>query len=267
MTNIDISLDNDLLLRLAGSLERVAGKNGSKIMPQTTRAFDSGAKMIRTEWRSWAMGGDLSGAKRIKNPSPRLSASIGISNDSTFTRNIGTNSRQMERIQSGSPEFDMKTVYPYARKGRVSKDRVPYLIIPFRWGAPRNAEGEGAAHFGNTVPAMIWQFLHGRMAKQSVRTGKTYITENYSGVTTERDSIAWGARVTADGMANGMVKMKRNGGGSTYFTFRVISVKSRPGSWIRKSVPANDVIGAIEKKLSPAVSEIIAAGITSDLGL
>ena len=63
-----------------------------------------------------------------------------------------------------------------------------------------------------------------------------------------------------------MVKMRSNTG-STYFTFRVISAKSPESAWVRKEVPANDVVSAVEKTTRQNVEDILEAGLEQDLGI
>lgn len=55
--------------------------------------------------------------------------------------------------------------------------------------------------------------------------------------------------------------------GSEYFTFRIISAKSPEKSWIRNRIPANDVMGALERKYTPEVAEIVEEGLKADLGI
>ena len=173
----------------------------------------------------------------------------------------------MEQIQNGMPEFDMKTKYPYGNKSRVSKKGVPYLIIPFRWGTP-NKNGGARAHFGNTIPLEVYKILQSRKFKQSQRTDETHPEANYKGKDIERAEYNWGDRINDEdaGNANGMVKMKSNTG-STYFTFRVISAKSPERAWVRKEVPANDVLSAVKNTTKENVENIIEAGLQQDLGI
>ena len=155
MITVNVALSEDTLSLLRSQLAAFSGGNGSRVLPETSKAFNMAAKLIQKSWQNWALGGSLMGAENIKNPSPRLAGSIHIKRLNDFDFSIETDSRYMERIQNGSPEFDMKTKYPYGRKSRVAKSGknkgVPYLIIPFQWGTP-NKNGEARAHFGNVIP-------------------------------------------------------------------------------------------------------------------
>ena len=269
MIKVTYDLDTNLLSELKNNLVSLTGGTGSKVMPGTTRAFNMAAKLIRKSWQNWAMGGSLVGANDIKNPNTRLSSSIKMRKINDFDISIETDSRYMERIQSGSPEFDMKTKYPYGKKSRIAQSGknkgIPYLIIPFRWGTP-NKYGSKRANFGNTIPLEVYKLLQSRNFKKSKTTGDTHTESNYGGEDIDRAEYDWGDRVGNDeGIASGMVKMQSNPG-STYFTFRVISANSAANSWIRKEVPPNDVVSAVEKTTKQNVEDILSAGLEQDLG-
>ena len=270
MIRVSVDLNDDLISQLKENLAGLSGGAGAKAMPGTSRAFNMAAKLIQKSWQNWAMGGSLVGAEDIKNPNPRLASSIHITKASDFDINIETDSRFMERIQNGSPEFDMKTKYPYGKKSRIAQKGknkgVPYLIIPFRWGTP-NRDGSARAHFGNVIPLEVYKILQSRKFRRSETTGGTHPESNFSGENIERAEYDWGDRIKDDdlGNANGMVKMRSNTG-STYFTFRVISANSPSGSWVRKEVPPNDVVGAVEKTTRKNVEDLLQAGLEQDLG-
>jgi hypothetical protein len=68
---------------------------------------------------------------------------------------------------------------------------------------------------------------------------------------------------------NGMVRMGR--GGSTYFTFRIISARQRlenPNIWIRKEKPplAADFESALERTVGPVVEDLMRDGLETDFG-
>lgn len=264
---VNVDLGDDTISQLKAALAGFIGDNGAKIMPNTSRAFNMAAKLIQKSWQNWAMGGSLIGADDIKNPNSRLASSIHIRKINDFDLSIETDSRYMERIQKGSPEFDMKGKYPYGNKSRVSKKGIPYLIIPFRWGTP-NKSGGARAHFGNTIPLEVYKILQSRNFRRSRTTGNTHSEPNFRGEDVQRAEYDWGDRVKDDdaGNANGMVKMRSNTG-STYFTFRVISANSPQNAWVRKEVPPNDVVSAVERTSRKNVEDIVQAGLEQDLGI
>lgn len=262
MVSVDVTFDDNVLSRLTSALENFGG---GKNMPNTKKAFDVGAKVVQKQWQQWAMGGSVSGAENIKNPSPKLASSINVTSNGSFTRDIGTDSQYMERIQTGTPAYDMKKTYPYGKKSRVSsKNKIPYLIIPFRWGTP-NKNGGARAHFGNVITQEVYQILKSKKFRKSSRTGSTHPEDNFRGEPIERSEYDWGDRLNSiGGNMEGMVRMD-DFNKSTYFTFRIISPNSK--GWVRKAVNPNDVVSAIAKATEPIVNDIISDAMERDLGL
>ena len=54
---------------------------------------------------------------------------------------------------------------------------------------------------------------------------------------------------------------------TAFTTFRVISVDSPASSWIRKEIPANDVVAAVARATRPAVEDVIEEVLKADFGL
>jgi hypothetical protein len=241
---------------------------GGGVAPATQKAFTTSARYIQRVWKGWAMGDSVAGIPDIKNPSQKLANSVKIIPVGPFIVDILTESPHMRRIVDGTPRVDMKETYPYGRKSRVSAEGIPYLIIPYRWGTP-NRNGGKRAHFGNVMPQPMYETIKAMKMKKSVKTPNTHMEENYSGDPIERAEYDWGDRLEADGNENGMVRMgsETRGGGSTYFTFRIISAKSPAGSWIRKEVPPVDFEGGLKEAVTPVVEEMIGYGLEADIGV
>jgi hypothetical protein len=265
MIKVDISLDNELMEQLMAHLEYFSGKNGKEIAPNTLNAFNTATRMIQTSWQNWAKGGSLQGAMDIKNPSPNLARSIKLHKENDFSAEISTENQQMVSIQEGRAEYDMKNPAYYAgRKSRVSKNGVPYVIIPFRWGTP-NKEGGARAHFSNFMTTDIHNYVENKKTfERSIKTGGTHFEKNAKGEDVERNEYDWGDRLPEEGNMNGLVAFPDGKRNSTYFTFRIISAKTDSG-WVRKAVPANDVIGALKKNLEPKINDLIDEGLRSDV--
>jgi hypothetical protein len=266
MIKFDVTVDSEVLQRLATL--------GAKAFPAGRAAFNASANLIQSQWQAWAMGGSLDGIPEIKSPSANLARSIKIRKISAFDVNIESESIQAQRIEEGTDELDMKTTHPFGNKSRVSKEGVPYLIIPFRWGTP-NKEGGARAHFKNVIPQNMYSAVLAFKMETSRRkvddSGKAImsIEKNYRGQNIERSTYDWGGRIKADGNVNGLVSFpdESKKKGSTYFTFRIISRNSPEGSWIRKAVPPVDVTGALERTTRPVVEDMIRAGLEADLGV
>jgi hypothetical protein len=272
MIKIDITVNSDLLKQLAAGMPGIWDKDRA---PATSAAFESAKGTIRKMWSDWAMGGKIDGIKNIKHPSSKLASSIKTRNFGPLNAEIYSESPHAERIQKGTPALDMKTTHPYGPRSRVSKEGIPYLIVPFRWGTP-NGKGGARAHFVNFIPVPAFNKIKKmetseRLAKYdkkgNITGGQTHFEANYAGKAIERSDYAWGGRHKDEGNMNGMVRMSEKGG---YFTFRVISagqLVTRPYSWIRKAVEPVDVIGALERTARPMIERIIEEGAKADLGI
>jgi hypothetical protein len=273
MIKLDITVDGGLLKQLAARMSAAGLDKNS--LPATSAAFEASKGTIRAMWAGWAMGGELKGIGKIKNPSAKLADSIKTRDFGPFSAEIYSESPHAERIQKGTPELDMKTTHPYGPRSRVSKEGIPYLIVPFRWGTP-NSKGGARAHFSNFIPVPMFNVIKKmgtseRLAKydkkKNITGGQTHFEANYAGDAIERSDYAWGGRHNDEGNMNGMSRMSGKGG---YFTFRVISAKqlvTRPYSWIRKAVEPADVTGALERTARPMIERIVEEGIKADLGI
>lgn len=263
---VDFKISNNSISVISNAFRNMADPRAAQA---TKAAFNQSAKLLERSWKDWARGGSIPGAEDIKNPNTRLAQSIKSVDIGPFDTVVGTDSPYMERIQSGVKAYDMKDTYPFGRKSRRTKDGRGYLIIPFRWGTP-NKNGGARAHFRNVIPQELYKVV--QKYKASVVSGETHLEENYARQLVERQEYFWGDRLKDEdsGNANGMVRMEdRATGGSTYFTFRVISEKNSMNGdkWWKKAVPPNDVTGALIRSNEKTIVDLIERGLRSDLGL
>jgi hypothetical protein len=273
MIKVNVAVDSDLLQQLA---YRLPSLFGSGVAPATKQAFNASTRYIQGVWKSWATGEISLGGNKIKSPSGILSKSIDTRKNGPFDTEIFTDSPYMQRIQNGQPELDMKTTHPYGPKSRVSKEGIPYLIVPFRWGTP-NKQGGARAHWANFIPHPQFDTIkkykpYKRLAdydkEGNITGGETHFEANYAGEDIERSDYNKDYdRYKGEGNMNGLV---RTGGRGGYFTFRIISAAqlvTSPYSWIRKAVPPVDVVSALENATRPVVEDVIQAGLEADIGL
>lgn len=270
MNRIDIQLDATALAELSKAMQIVK----ENVLKEVSASMDSAAGLVANTWRQWATGDialpDVGG---IEKPSPAIARSIKIRKNGSWYREIGTDNKEMTKIQEGSPaidiEYDMKKTHPYGPKSRVIRSGknkgTPYLIVPFRWGTP-SSKDKGRAHFANYIPKAVYNtgLKVGQMNISRILE-TTHTEKNYKGEDVERREYQWGGRVTKkqawEKNAAGMVRMA-NGGG--YFTFRIISAKSPAGSWIYRrkepAKPALDVVGALVKATGSTVEAMVQEG-------
>lgn len=266
MIKLDITISNNTLRILQNAFSGAI--TDPNVMQATKKAFNEGAHIIQNSWKDWANGAKIPGAEEIKNPSPKLAQSIKTYDLGPLDKEIGTNSRYMERIISGQEAYDMKETYPFGRKSRRTKDGRGYLIIPFRWGTP-NKDGSARAHFRNVIPQELYKEV--KKYKVSVITGETHLESNYRGELLERQEYFWGDRLKDEdaGMLNGLVRMPYDKEKGEYFTFRIITERNSMNGdkWWKKAVPPNDVPMALVQNHEKQIADLVEHGILEDLGL
>ena len=270
MVRISVVLQDEELNRLMSIFQDMSGNVGEKSFPNTFRAQKAAARSVQKAWQDWARGGSLDGAENIKSASPKLASSIKTESKGDLSSEIYTDSPQMEKIQKGTSDYDMKNEHYYKRrKSRVSKDGIPYVIIPLAWGTP-NKDGSHKAHFsaGNTIPMQVYQMVKQKSSfKRSERTGGTHLEPNARGEMIERHEYNWGDMVDGvSGNVSGLYAFPDVKKGSKYFTFRIISANTKEG-WVRKGIPANDVVGALARATEKQVNDMLQAGLEADLDL
>lgn len=275
MRGIEVTLGS----RELAALEQAMRHMKEEVMAGVAASLEQAAGVVEQAWRGWAAGEqalpDIGG---IDKPSSAIAKSIRSRKSGRWHRVVYSNNSEMAEIVNGRPavnvEYDMKKTHPYGPKSRITQSGknkgTPYLIVPFRWGTPKQKD-TGRAHFANYIPQAV--FSTGlKVSKLNVsRILETRHTEqNYRGEDVERAEYSWGGRVTAkqawEKNAAGMVRMAN---GSGYYTFRIISAKSPAGSWIYRrkqdAKAALDVVGALIKATGPQVEAIIEEGIAQSI--
>jgi len=278
LIEMEIALDSPYLQDLVNSLEMV----GSKVMPQTMRAFKMASAVVEYTWKSYAMGAPIPGSSaRIKNPTGGYARSIKSAMLSPFSRYIYSDWEGARFIEFGTKEYDMKKTHPFGARSRVTKRDVvrkgrvirrkgeAYLIVPFRHGVP------GTLSYGN-IPSLIYNQI-----RQLIKSGDVQLSqvirgrkmeENYAGELIPRKKYRWGSRIHGTGIdqIEGLVVMNTStprSQRSQYMTFRVISQNSPAFKWIQKAKPALNITSHVARNVMGIVQEIIESGLKKDLGL
>jgi hypothetical protein len=271
MIRMKIAENNPFLAELQFHL----AKCGQGSMPSTADAMNAGANSIRAKWQEFAMGGNLDGVEKLNNPSSKYARSIRINRLGPFQYEIFSEAKIAQRIEEGTPEHDMKLTHPFGPRSRVSKEGVPYLIIPLRWGTPKSG-------FKNIMPESVYSAVKKfKKMKTLVSADKsTKQTPNEKGQMVGRAQYNRGfnrlkgmdingtieQKIRMDGMVRSTDDTGKDKSGG-YFTFRVISAKSPASSWIRKEQPPRPVTKAVADYSQKFIGEIVNAAILEDLGL
>lgn len=284
MIKLEVTVDRTLMEMISG-LEKLKDS-----MPNTKRAFKFAANTIVAEqWRKYAMGGEIPGGQKLKNPKGGYAAGVKTEKVSDMHYRVINESKVAAFIENGTPEHDMKKTHPYGPKSRVANKGtkknprlVPYLIVPFRWGTP-DGSNESPGHFRNIIPKDIYKMIQAEMkASRFIRTrikGNDKIEPNYWGEEVKRNEYetedghpGWGSRIESiSGRIQGLTAFPAESGKeknkSNYYTFRIISADSPADSWIRPAQPAKNITRHVVANTRDQVSSLIEAAIKMDFGI
>lgn len=174
-------------------------------------------------------------------------------------------------IEQGISAFDMKEGFAKSSKKTMKKDgKGWFLTIPFRYATP-GAIGDSSV-FTGVLPQSVYQAIKKKDAAQSqiglgVEFGsglkKQEIPAEYavpkmrgefSDVITKTKS-SFGVYVNKTSLYEGLQKASKtyqSGGGSQYVSFRRVSDKSDPSSWIHSGILARNLADKALTKLNIA---------------
>jgi len=277
MIRMKVTVDNAHLERLQYLLTKIGAQSGN--LPGAANAMKAGASIVRDTWKGFAMGAPLPGVTEpLKSPNRGYAQSIKTQQTGPFEHEIYSESEIAARIENGTPELDMKTTHPYGPRSRVSKDGVPYLIVPMRWGTP------GTVGFKNVMPINVYSVVNKFRKMKTIvdANNSTFQTPNaqtpnkmvgraqYNKGYSRLSGMDFEGTVEEKTRMGGMVRStdstgKNRSGG--YFTFRIISARSPARSWIRPATPARNVTRAVAQETKEAIDTMVGAAIMGDLGL
>lgn len=238
-------------------------------LPELASVVKGTAYSISNAWKKYLNKEQgLEGIEFLEKTNKSMITSVKVRKNKDFDYTVYSDSPEMEKATKGTDPvyYDMKKTHPYGKKSR-NKGGVPYLIIPFRWGTP-NDKGT-KRRWNNTIP-MAQYNTSIKKFDRSMRTSQQRTEKNYKGEDIARSTYSWGDRLGKleawDDRSAGMVRMK-DMNKSTYWTFRVISAKSKPGSWLywRDGRNGVDIIGALRKTFCKNNEENFVNAMENDL--
>ncbi|MCL1993476.1 MAG: hypothetical protein FWG66_11085 [Spirochaetes bacterium] len=269
MVKLDVTVNSEQLKEL---LETLSAFHPEK-MPGTKTAVLHGASLIREAWLGYAKGGSLPGVESLKNPQGGYARSIKKRRLGPLSYEIYSEAPIAEMLEKGTSPFDMKKTHTKGPRSRVSKEGHGYLIVPFRWGTP------GTVGFRNVMAGDVLNIVR-KFEKMSTERSADDApdrdkTPNAMGKMVGRAQYSKGyGRLSGAGLADqnmaGMVRAHDEAGknrASGYFTFRVISAKGRPGSWINPGIKARPVTQTVADITREPVSKLIETAMKGDLGI
>lgn len=244
MEPIKISVDTwQALAPMAGAIAEALPEQFENFRAVTQQA----AVAAELLYKSYLSGAEIPGHGALKAPSKAVRTAYSRENGMLCWA-IGNTSPAAQSVEEGTPERDMKKCLATAPRARQSKDGAKYLIIPFRHAtsdAKTNADGRTATGM-RAMPKRVYDLA--KEMERSMRVGTASTRVSATGNTVPAWRYEWQGRLSAAAIMDagvseddsrnyeGMVKMGK-GGQTSYMTFRVMSQKSAPGSWVLKAQP------------------------------
>jgi len=277
----DIQVDvSDLLPEFAKLIQ--AGY-GDTVFAHTRNALGHIAEMYQKVWRGYATGTPIPGAPRVIS-SASYARSIQVDNSDPDVKIVYTdNDKYHGLIENGRPRYDMKPGLLSGPNARTTKDGGKYNIIPFRHQTPGGSRNPMPV---NVYRTMLRESDRAELKKQmgiSSTGGKSHTLS--SGPTPAQRSYQWGARLSkyentqtplhpkkkhwkSPSVFSGMVRMQASTTGanrSKYMTFRVVSSRSDPDSWISPKLDPIPIRKRVVETVNPIAVQMLQAAIEGDI--
>jgi len=253
---------------------RAVERAGKGELPYTKEAVRAATvDLVQRTWIEYASGVTVTysgGTFRINVVSGEYVRSIqnGVRFLEDLTGEVFTTSPHGEYIEDGQPARDMKPKLLASPKAKTSKDGSKYITVPFRHGVPGSVGLPAMPkHIYEQASRLGYSRRNGFL--KALITGRKYewngrLKELPEG---QRSHIAphpGGKYTWKSGQFAGMVRMG-NKGHTQYLTFRRLSEKSDPASWMHPGVPARRVRDAVVENTREEVLQLIRRGFEMDL--
>ena len=261
MQVIDTQNFKKSLQPLIDSIELLGRKN----FPFTRKALKKGAYHIADYWIQSAQGNPIEGTSETVRDAD-YAKSIQVEQSGDYRYVIGsTDGEKHRKISEGTPARDQKLGLRGYKKTRYSKKGDPYLIVPFRHStksmksAKRRSSSSGKTRsvsnfFRKSAKSMITH-------NDPVSHQRTYRWAGTSG---------FAAKVLGthkSDIYSGMTRFETSTGkssSSAYMTFRVMSSKSDPKSWIIPAKKGIDITNLVFEATKDTVVNMVEFGIMAD---
>lgn len=230
---------------------------GQSIFPNTERAITISADLVLRTWKGFAQGEFTDGKPSGVNFSGNIdyANSISIRSVSSLCKEIYSDSKIGESIHNGSPEYDMKPKLVAGPKARVTKKGEAYNIIPFQH---------------KTAELKSIKMPSGNLYQDALRLNKQKITGfriDTNGIKRFTYAGHWDKISNAPKNLKGLTRVDTSAGKSSsslYLTFRIVKL-SQIGKWIRKAIPAWNIIEEVRKKTEPQINQLVTDALYKDL--
>ena len=270
---------------IPGFIAMMSNQAVRQAFPKVLGRLNDLAKMYQETWRRYAQGAPIPGCPRVVRSRGPYAKSIQVDLSNDVTKVIFTNYPAHKYIEEGHGEIDLKPGLIGGPKARSSSKGTTYNIVAFRHDTPKAS--------GNPMPVNIYNIVKG--FEQSKVTGtfpdakgiirRTYNwgnrlgpagpqeTKKISDEMQKRLSAFYGTSVSDTytwkaGKYAGMVRMQANttkAKSSSYITFRVVSSRSDPASWIVPEASPIPIRQAVVDTMRPITDQAIADAFEEDI--
>lgn len=251
----------ELLESVGGSIEG---------FPHLLAALDDSANLMHEAWIGFASGTPIPGGLRVINSRGEYKASIKVDLTNPTEKVVYSDSKIHKYLEDGSDAVDLKEGLLSGPKVKFGKNG-PYNIVAFRHGTP------GTVESNKPMPVHIFQLTQtaskgffknkGAEANSKEVIGK----ENTDGIRSKlvkNFEPKLGNYTWKSGKYAGMQRIETSTGkakSSNYITFRVVSSKSDPSSWIRPPQAPIPIRQAVIDTTRDLIEELLRTAIQADL--
>ena len=270
---------HDIVPEFVDVLRQVEGK---QVFPNILAAMSEIAALYREAWMGFASGVPIPGSPRVINSRAggyRDSIKLDLSKDNEKV--VYTDSPVHRYIEDGSPEVDLKPGLLSGPKARQGKDG-PYNIVAFRHGTP------GTLQSNRPMPVNVYNIVRQQIRQaQKSRTDAVQTSQQQRQKARPPGRMQVIAATNQQGRRSKLVGTFSEGRGSSYtwksgqfagmqritgvarstqyITFRVVSFRSPPSSWIvppREGVPIRE---AVVSEVRDLAEEMLKEALRRDL--
>lgn len=248
-------------------LENMGGASASQVFPHLMAALNTAGELYQATWRKFATGLPIPGqAGRTIRSSGPYHNSIRTDLSNPIEKIIYTDSPVHRFIEDGAPETDLKPGLLSGPRSRPTLDGGRMNIVSFRHGVPSAARSPMPQ---NIYQAMLRETQRAEAQRQA-RTGPVRATlpRGMGGTPQTKVTQNFGIYQWAVGKYEGMRRYDTSSGravSSEYLTFRVVSSKSDPASWIVPERPPLPIRQAVVDAMAPVVDELLKSAFESDI--
>lgn len=249
----------------------------ANIFPTLERAVERIATLAQAKWVEYAMGLPLPDGRSVSPAAPAYARSIAQHKTGLYSYRIEATDPSAERIEYGTPSYDMKKALQTSLKVRINKQGGRYLIIPFRHFTPSSTGAGPRSVMPDHIHALARDLKSSRVTGSYQAPSATGVHDpaTHAPAMVTRRTYKWGDRLPA-GLASkaklhhktdpysGMVRFDApDKGHSLFMTFRTMS--DRSSGWIRPGKPGMHLARTVAQEFSSVAPEIFREALLNDL--